>query len=150
MATRPKAYIPQGSDLLTEKFICCLMNRGKKATARRIFADALDVIKTRTKDEPMEVFSKALLNVTPLIEVRPKRIAGAVYQVPTEVNPKRQTSLSIRWILMAARARKGVQMAEKLAMELLDASAEQGAAIKKKEDVFKMAQANKAFAHLAK
>jgi small subunit ribosomal protein S7 len=126
------------------------MNRGKKATARRIFADALDVIKTRTKDEPMEVFSKALLNVTPLIEVRPKRIAGAVYQVPTEVNPKRQTSLSIRWILTAARARKGVQMAEKLAMELLDASAEQGAAIKKKEDVFKMAQANKAFAHLAK
>lgn len=150
MATRPKAYIPKGSDPLIEKFICCLMKQGKKSIARTIFADALAVIKTRTKDEPMEIFSKALLNATPLVEVRPKRIAGAVYQVPTEVNPKRQQSLSIRWILMGARSRKGVKMAEKLAMELLDASAEQGAAVKKKEDVFKMAQANKAFAHLAK
>ena len=150
MATRPKSYIPKGSDPLLEKFINCLMNRGKKNLARRIFADALEVIKTRTKDDPMEVFSKALLNATPLLEVRPKRIAGAVYQVPSEVPPKRQQSLSIRWILMGARARKGTRMAEKLALELLDASTEQGAAVKKKEDVFKMAQANKAFAHLAK
>ncbi len=150
MATRPKAYIPQGSDPTIEKFICCLMKRGKKSLARRIFKDAIDVIKTRTKDEPMDVFSKALLNATPLVEVRPKRIAGAVYQVPTEVTPKRQQSLSMRWILTGARARKGIPMAEKLALELLDASAEQGAAVKKKEDVFKMAQANKAFAHLAK
>ena len=150
MATRPKAYIPKGSDPLIEKFICCLMKRGKKSIARQIFSDAIGVIKTRTKDEPMEIFSKALLNATPLIEVRPKRIAGAVYQVPTEVNPKRQQSLSIRWILTAARARKGQPMAEKLALELLDASTEQGAAVKKKEDVYKMAQANKAFAHFAK
>ncbi len=98
----------------------------------------------------MEVFSKALLNVTPLVEVRPKRIAGSVYQVPVEVSPKRQQTLSIRWILGAARERKGVPMAHKLALELLDASSDQGNAIKKKQDVLKMAQANKAFAHLAK
>ncbi len=150
MATRPKAFIPAGSDPLVEKFINCLMKQGKKSIARGIFADALAVIKTRTKEEPMDVFAKALLNATPLVEVRPKRIAGAVYQVPTEVTAKRQQSLSIRWILGAARDRKGVPMAQKLAMELLDAAAEQGSAIKKKEDVFKMAQANKAFAHLSK
>lgn len=145
-----KPYIPVGSDPLTEKFICCLMQLGKKSIARRIFADALEVIKTRTKDPPLEVFSKALLNATPLVEVRPKRIGGSVYQIPVEVTPKRQMALSIRWILTAARGRKGVPMAHKLAMELLDAAADQGAAIKKKQDVLKMAQANKAFAHLAK
>ena len=150
MARKVKQYIPQGSDPLLEKFICCLMNQGKKSIARRIFADALEIIKTRTKDAPMEVFSKALLNVTPLVEVRPKRVAGSVYQVPVDVNPKRQTALSIRWILTAARQRKGIPMAQKLALELLDASADQGAAIKKKQDVLKMAQANKAFAHLAR
>lgn len=150
MAKQVKAYIPQNSDPLMEKFISCLMQRGKKSLARRIFADALEVIRTRTKDSPTEVFSKALLNVTPLVEVRPKRVAGAVYQVPVEVNPKRQQALSIRWILTAARDRKGMPMAQKLALELLDASADQGAAIKKKQDVLKMAQANKAFAHLAK
>jgi small subunit ribosomal protein S7 len=150
MATLPKQYIPQGSDPVVEKFINCLMNRGKKALARQIFADAIDIIKTRTKDAPMDVFSKALLNTTPLVEVRPKRIAGAVYQVPTEVSAKRQQSLCVRWVLTAARARKGVRMAEKLALELLDASQEQGAAVKKKEDVYKMAQANKAYAHFAK
>ncbi|MFA6523448.1 MAG: 30S ribosomal protein S7 [Candidatus Peribacteraceae bacterium] len=145
-----KAYIPLGSDPLIEKFINCLMLRGKKSIARRIFADTLDIIKTRTKDSPTEVFSKALLNVTPLIEVRPKRVAGSVYQVPVEVPPRRQQALSIRWILSAARERKGIPMAHKLALELLDASADQGAAVKKKQDVLKMAQANKAFAHLAK
>ena len=98
----------------------------------------------------MDVFNKAVLNATPLIEVRPKRVAGSVYQVPTEVNPKRQQTLAVRWILGAARERKGMPMAQKLAMELLDASTEQGGAVKKKLDVLKMAQANKAFAHLAK
>ncbi len=150
MARPVKAFIPTGSDALQEKFVNCLMHGGKKVTARRIFADALEIIKTRTKDAPTEVFQKALMNVTPLIEVRPKRIAGSVYQVPVEVNPKRQQALSIRWILDAARSRKGVPMAHKLALELLDASTDQGAAIKKKQDVLKMAQANKAFAHLAK
>ena len=150
MATLPKPYIPKGSDPLMEKFVCCLMKQGKKSIARSIFADALGIIKERTKDAPLDVFNKALLNATPLVEVRPKRIAGAVYQVPTEVTPKRQVSLSIRWILTGARSRKGIRMAEKLALELLDASAEQGAAVKKKEDVYKMAQANKAYAHFAK
>lgn len=150
MATPVKSYIPEGSTPLIEKFVCCLMMQGKKSIARRIFNDALGVIKTRTKDDPMEVFNKAILNATPLIEVRPKRVGGAVYQVPTEVPAKRQQALSIRWILGAARDRKGMPMAQKLALELLDASAEQGGAVKKKQDVVKMAQANKAFAHLAK
>ncbi len=150
MAKAVKQYIPEGSDTLQEKFINCLMKRGKKTIARKIFADALGIIKTRTKDSPLEVFSKALLNATPLVEVRPKRVAGSVYQVPVEVPPRRQQTLSIRWILGAARERKGVPMAHKLALELLDASADQGNAIKKKQDVLKMAQANKAFAHLAK
>ena len=150
MAKPIKQYIPQGSDPTIEKFINCVMTQGKKSIARRIFWDAIEIIKSRTKEKPLEVFSKALLNVTPLVEVRPKRVGGAVYQVPVEVNPRRQQALSIRWILTAARARKGVPMAHKLALELLDASADQGAAIKKKQDVLKMAQANKAFAHLAK
>ncbi|UPA23030.1 30S ribosomal protein S7 [Candidatus Peribacteria bacterium] len=150
MAKPVKPYIVQGSNPSIEKFINCIMKRGKKSTARHIFADALAVIKTRTKEDPMEVFSKAILNATPLIEVRPKRVAGSVYQVPVEVTPKRQVALSTRWLLTAARERKGMPMAQKLAMELLDASAEQGGAIKKKLDVMKMAQANKAFAHLAK
>lgn len=150
MAKPVKAYIPEGSNPAIEKFVNCIMIGGKKNTARRIFADALEVIKTRTKEQPLEVFNKAVLNATPLIEVRPKRVAGSVYQVPTEVNPKRQQTLAVRWILAAARERKGMPMAQKLAMELLDASAEQGGAVKKKLDVLKMAQANKAFAHLAK
>lgn len=145
-----KPFIPVGSDPLIEKFICCLMHGGKKSTARRVFWDAIEVVKTRTKDAPLEVFSKALLNVTPLVEVRPKRVGGAVYQVPVEVNPKRQQALSIRWLLTAARGRKGIPMSQRLGLELLDASGGQGAAVKKKEDVLKMAQANKAFAHLAK
>lgn len=150
MARPVKPFIPTGSDALQEKFINCLMLRAKKSTARRIFADTLEIMKTRTKEPPLEVFQKALMNVTPLVEVRPKRIAGSVYQVPVEVTPRRQQALSIRWILEAARARKGVPMAHKLALELLDASADQGTAVKKKQDVLKMAQANKAFAHLAK
>ncbi len=150
MATLPKQYIPKDSNPTIEKFINCMMERGKKSVARRLFWDAMEVIKTRTKEDPLEVFSKAVLNATPLIEVRPKRVGGAVYQVPTEVNPKRQQALSYRWIINAARERKGLPMSQKLALELLDASAEQGGAVKKKQDVLKMAQANKAFAHFAK
>jgi small subunit ribosomal protein S7 len=150
MSKRPKIFIPAESDPVIEKFINCIMQRGQKSTARNIFWDAMDVIKTRTKDAPLEVFNKALLNVTPLIEVRPKRVGGSVYQVPIEVNPKRQQTLAIRWIVGAARDRKGMPMAQRLAMELLDASADQGNAFKRKQDVLRMAQANKAFAHLAR
>jgi small subunit ribosomal protein S7 len=150
MAKPIKSYIPQGSDPIIEKFINCMMQDGKKATARKLFLDSIKIIKSRTKDDPMEVFNKALLNVTPLVEVRPKRVGGSVYQVPIEVNPKRQQTLSIRWIISAARDRKGMPMAQRLALELLDASTDQGNAIKKKQDVQRMAQANKAFAHLAR
>ena len=150
MAKPVKPYMPEGSNPAIEKFVNCIMIGGKKNTARRIFKDAMEVIKTRTKEQPLEVFNKAILNATPLIEVRPKRVAGSVYQVPTEVNPKRQQTLAVRWILAAARERKGMPMSQKLAMELLEASSEQGGAVKKKLDVLKMAQANKAFAHLAK
>lgn len=143
-------YIPVGSDPLMEKFISCLMKRGKKSLARRLFWDAIALMKTRTKDAPLDVFNKALLNATPLLEVRPRRVGGAVYQVPVEVTAKRQVSLPIRWIITAARDRKGGGMAERLALELLDAASEQGGAVKKKEDILKMAQANKAFAHLAR
>jgi len=150
MAKPIKQYIPEGSDLMIEKFINCLMKQGKKSIARKIFADTLDVIKTRTKDAPLEVFNKAILNVTPLVEVRPKRVGGSVYQVPVEVTPKRQQTLAVRWILDGARSRKGMPMAQRLALELLDASTDQGAAFKKKQDVIRMAQANRAFAHLAR
>ncbi|MBM3231450.1 30S ribosomal protein S7 [Candidatus Peregrinibacteria bacterium] len=145
-----KQYIPQGSDLIIEKFICCIMSRGKKSVARKIFWDAMDIIKTRTKEAPVEVFNKAILNVTPLVEVRPKRVGGSVYQVPVEVSPKRQQTLAYRWLITAARDRKGIPMSQRLALEFLDASTDQGNAFKKKQDVIKMAQANKAFAHLAR
>ncbi|MBT3293086.1 30S ribosomal protein S7 [Candidatus Peregrinibacteria bacterium] len=150
MAKAVKEYIPQGSDPVVEKFVNCMMQCGKKAISRRIFKDAMEVIKTRTKEEPLDVFNKALLNVTPLVEVRPRRVGGSVYQVPVEVNPKRQQTLAIRWILKAARERKGMPMCNRLALELLEASNDQGNAFKKKQDVIKMAQANKAFAHLAR
>lgn len=149
MAKPVKQYISEQSSPTIEKFINCMMMKGKKSTARGVFWDSIAIMKTRTKEDPMEVFSKALLNVTPLIEVRPRRVAGAVYQVPVEVSPRRQQALSVRWIIHAARERKGMNMSQKLALELLDASAGQGLAVKKKEDVLKMAQANKAFAHLA-
>jgi len=150
MAKPVKPFIPANSTPFIEKFINCMMHDGKKSIARKIFWDAMATIKERTKEDPLEVFNKALLNVTPLIEVRPKRVGGSVYQVPIEVTPNRQQSLSIRWILIAARARKGMPMSQRLASELLDASTDQGSAFKKKQDVLKMAQANKAFAHLAR
>ncbi|MCK5021214.1 MAG: 30S ribosomal protein S7 [Candidatus Peribacteraceae bacterium] len=150
MAKPIKSYIPEGSDPVIEKFINSMMKDGKKSTARAIFWDAMGIIKTRTKDAPLDVFNKALLNVTPLVEVRPRRVGGSVYQVPVEVNPKRQQALATRWIINAARDRKGTPMANRLALELLDASSDLGNAFKKKQDVLRMAQANKAFAHLAK
>lgn len=149
MAKPIKPYIPRQSDSVIEKFISCMMHGGKKSVARKVFDDALEFMRSRTKDEPHEVFKKALLNVSPPIEVRPRRVGGAVYQIPVDVKPKRQQALSIRWIITAARKRKGMPMSQCLALELLDAAEEQGSAIKKREDIVRMAQANKAFAHLA-
>ena len=145
-----KKPIPEGSSELQEKFINCMMERGKKSVSRRIFNDAMQILRDQGKTSPVAIFDKALENVKPLTEVRARRVGGSVYQIPVEVNPKRQMALSIRWVIGACRTRKGKPMAEKLAQELLDASNETGSAFKKREDVHKMAAANKAFAHFAR
>jgi len=128
-------------------FVNRLMKAGKKSTAYRIMYDAMDIMEQRTKKEPLELFEQALNNVMPVIEVKPRRVGGATYQIPMEVSADRRASLAMRWLLAAARARHGKTMAEKLAGELLDAANNQGAAIKKREDTHRMAEANRAFAH---
>lgn len=150
MAQKRSTFIPEGSNPLQEKFINYIMKVGKKNIARKIFKDTLNVLTEKGQKEPAKVFERAVENVKPTLEIRPKRIGGAVYQIPIEVKPGRQLMLSFRWILESARGRKGVPMAKKLAEELLNASNNEGNAIKKKEDTIKMAQANKAFAHYAK
>ena len=135
---------------LASKFINCLMYDGKKSVAQRVFYDAMQTISKSVKDTPpLAVFEKAVNNVKPMIEVRSRRIGGASYQVPTQVTAKRRQSLAIRWILQAARTKKGKPMAQKLASELMDAYKGQGAAITTKDNVHRMAEANKAFAHFA-
>ena len=124
-----------------------LMKGGKKSTAQRIMYSALDIIEERTKKPPLETLEKAIGNITPMLEVKPRRVGGSTYQIPIEVPRHRKTSLTLRWLLNAARSRPGKSMAEKLANELLDASRETGAAFKKKEDTHRMAEANRAFAH---
>ena len=127
------------------------MKDGKKHLARRILADTLAVLKKKSPEKnPIDVFEFAIRNVMPNVEVRPKRVGGAIYQIPVEVHPTRQRTLAIRWILAAARARKGMPMAERLAAEILEATNDSGAAFKKKENVRQMAKANKAFAHFAR
>src|SRR3989338_6609948 len=131
-----------------EKFINYIMLSGKKETSRKIIYKAFDIIKEKTGNpNPLEVFDLAIKNTGPLMEVRSKRIGGANYQVPREVRPERRLALSMRWILGAARGKKGSPMHLKLADELIAASKNEGAAVKKKEDTHKMAEANKAFAH---
>lgn len=124
-----------------------LMQRGKKSTATRIVYDAFALIEERAKREPVEVFEQAVRNTSPVLEVKPRRVGGATYQVPVEVAPGRRISLSMRWLLSAARARGGRTMAEKLAAELMDAANGDGAAIKRREETHRMAEANRAFAH---
>jgi small subunit ribosomal protein S7 len=128
-------------------FINRMMRGGKKSTAQRIMYDSFEIIEQRTKQNPLEVFERAMNKATPQIEVKPRRVGGATYQVPIEVPFHRQTSLAIRWILQAARTRGGRSMAEKLAAEFMDAANSQGAAVKKKDDAHRMAEANRAFAH---
>ena len=129
------------------KFINRLMRRGKKSVAEKIFYSTMDTIKERTKEEPIEVFKKALTNVTPLLEVKARRIGGSTYQVPLEVKADRGMALGSTWIIESAKKRGGKSMVEKLTAEILDASNGNGAACKKREDTHKMAEANKAFAH---
>lgn len=127
-----------------------MMRGGKKSIARTIFSNAMKNMRDHGEKSPEEVFEKAIRNVMPTMEVRARRVGGSVYQIPVEVKPKRQLALSIRWIIAACRAKKGKPMADKLAIEFLDASKEAGSAFKKREDVHRMASANKAFAHLAR
>ena len=135
------------NSVLVSKFINCLMYDGKKSVATGVLYDTFDLVGERAKREPMEVFDQALKNVSPLIEVKPRRVGGATYQVPVEVRPERATSLAMRWLVQYARSRGGRSMYEKLADELIDAANERGEAVKKKEDTHKMAEANRAFAH---
>ncbi len=146
--TREVLPDPRYQDIVVTKFINALMRGGKKSTAERIFYGALELMEQRTNEEPLKLFKKALSNVKPAVEVKSRRIGGATYQIPVEVRPNRRQSLAIRWIRDNARGRNGRTMMEKLADELTDASSNRGGAVKKREDVYKMAEANKAFAHL--
>jgi small subunit ribosomal protein S7 len=128
-------------------FINRMMHGGKKSTAQSIMYQALETIEERMKRDPVEVFEQAMRNATPSVEVKPRRVGGSTYQIPVEVPPHRSLSLAMRWLLQAARARQGKSMAEKLANELMDAAQGQGAAIKRKDDTHRMAEANRAFAH---
>jgi small subunit ribosomal protein S7 len=132
---------------LVARFINKLMLDGKKTLAASIFYEALDIAGERAKKPGIEIFEQAVKNATPMIEVRPRRVGGATYQIPLEVRPERRQSLAIRWLVSSTRARSGKSMADKLADELLDAANGQGATVKKREDTHRMAEANRAFAH---
>jgi small subunit ribosomal protein S7 len=138
------------NDVVVSQFINKVMKQGKKSTAQKIVYGAFDLIKEQTKKESLEVFKQAIENASPIVEVKPKRIGGATYQVPMEVRGERRLALAFRWIIDGARSKKGKPMAEKLAQELIDAANNQGNALKKKNDMHRMAEANKAFAHFAR
>lgn len=141
---------PRFGSKLVGKFINCLMYGGKKSVAERLFYKAIDEVAKKIKDQaPLDVFNKAIQNVKPMVEVRSRRVGGATYQVPQQVPQKRQTSLAFRWILNSVRSKKGRPVHQKLADELVNAYKGEGDACKKRDDVHKMAEANKAFAHLA-
>ncbi len=139
---------PVYQDIVVTKFVNALMKGGKKAVAEKIFYGALSVVEKKTGEEPLKVFKKALSNVKPAVEVKSRRIGGATYQIPVEVRASRRQSLAIRWLRDYSRSRNGKTMVDKLSDELIDAANNRGGAVKKREDVYKMAEANKAFAHL--
>lgn len=141
---------PKYNSTVIAKFINQVMRRGKKSVAQEVVYSAFDILKKNGDNNPLDVFDKAIKNIGPEVEVRGKRIGGANYQVPWEVRGDRKYALAFRWLIEAAKAKKGKPMAEKLALELKDAASGQGAAVKKKEDVHRMAQANRAFAHFAR
>ncbi len=138
---------PKFNNKLVAKFVNSLLKRGKKSVAESILYGAFDIIEKKVKEQPVEFFEKAVNNVKPMIEVKSRRVGGSTYQVPTEVLPGRRTALAIRWLIMNAQERTEKTMREKLAAELIDAANNRGGAIKKREAVHKMAEANKAFAH---
>jgi len=134
------------NSVLVARFINSVMKKGKKSVAARIVYDTMDIVQARTKRPPLEVMEEAVRNISPVLEVKPRRVGGSTYQIPVEVPPIRQTSLAMRWLLAAARNRPGKSMAAKLANELMDAARGAGTAVKKREDTHKMAEANRAFA----
>ena len=144
---REKTPDPRFGSTLVTQFVSGIMKRGKKSVAEGIFYDAIDSIEKKTSQNGLEVFQKAMNNVKPMLEVKSRRVGGANYQVPVEVRPARRTALAIRWIINYSRARSEKTMAEKLAAEILAASRNEGASVKKKDDTHRMAEANKAFAH---
>ena len=149
----PKRIIPGDvvyDNVMVAKFINQIMRRGKKTIAVKIVYNAFDIIKEKTKKDPVEIFDLAMENAAPAMEVKSKRIGGAVYQVPREVRGERRVSLAMRWLINAAKAKKGKPMKEKLAEELIAASKDEGAAVKKRVDMQRMADANRAFAHFAR
>ena len=144
---RPISPDSKYNSVVVAKFITRMMLSGKKSITTKIMYDCMDVLKKKTNEEPLPVFIKALENVKPVVEVRSKRVGGATYQVPVEIAESRREALAMRWIIGAARKRNGHEMSERLAAELMDAYNSTGVAFKKKEDVHRMAEANKAFAH---
>lgn len=146
-ARRPIIPDPRYNSQVVAKFINNVMERGKKSLAARVVYDAFAIMEERTKRPPLEVFEEALKNATPMVEVKPRRVGGATYQIPVEISPARRQALAMRWLIDSARKRSGRSMSVRLANELLDASRKEGATIKKREDTHRMAEANQAFAH---
>jgi small subunit ribosomal protein S7 len=148
---KPKKRIiqpdPRFADPMVTQFVNNLMFSGKKSTSFTIFYDAMDMVKEKTGEDPHDIWKKALQNITPGVEVRSKRIGGATFQIPTEIRPERKLSVGMKWLIRFSRARNGKGIAEKLAAEIMAASKGEGAAVKKREDTHKMAEANRAFAH---
>jgi small subunit ribosomal protein S7 len=138
---------PRYGNRMVQKFINKVMRDGKKSVAERIVYTAFDLLEQQLRRNPLDVFEQAVRNVTPVLEVKPRRVGGATYQVPVEIKGERRTSLAMRWLIQSARARAGRSMAEKLAAELRDASQGVGATVKRRDDLHRMAEANKAFAH---
>jgi small subunit ribosomal protein S7 len=139
---------PKFQDVVVSKFVNTLMIGGKKSIAEKIFYGALEIVQEKTNEEPLKIFKKALSNIKPAVEVKSRRIGGATYQIPVEVRPARRQSLALRWLRDYALDRSGKTMMSKLADEIIDAAQNRGGSVKKREDVYKMAEANKAFAHL--
>ncbi|HFB99520.1 MAG TPA: 30S ribosomal protein S7 [Phaeodactylibacter sp.] len=148
---KPKVRViapdPRYNDPLVTQFVNMLMKNGKKSTALRVFYNAMDIIKERTKENEHGIWKKAINNAMPQVEVRSKRIGGATFQIPTEIRAKRKMSIGVKWLIRFSRERSGKGIAEKLAAELIAASKGEGAAVKRKEDTHRMAEANRAFAH---
>lgn len=140
---------PKFNSLVIAKFINLVMERGKKSVAQRVVYDCFDIISEKTQHDPLEIFDRAVKNVSPVLEVKSRRVGGANYQIPIEVRGDRRLALGLRWIIEAAKNRGGKPMREKLAEEFMEASERRGDAMKKKEDVQRMAEANRAFAHFA-